>query len=181
MSVNWEKISLEERKQWAAKSIATRKANKEKIKAIREEGFRRVNGLANEIESLEKKLAELQRMEAIQPVSCALTGKALLSEEEIIKTSLPWQKSSGVYFLILGNRVVYVGQSVNVYSRIDEHTRVKSFERYAYVPCSIDMLDKLESLYIHCLRPTLNSTLKDGLTKNAPIPLNLLTKEKNHG
>lgn len=179
MSFNWEKISLEERKQRAAKSVATRKANKEKIKAMREEGFRRINGLADEIENLEKKLAELQRVEAIQAVSCALTGKALLPEEEIVKTSLPWEKSSGVYFLVSGNRVVYVGQSVNVYSRIDEHTRVKSFERYAYVPCSIDMLDRLESLYIHCLRPPLNSTLRNGLAKNAPISLDLLIKEKN--
>lgn len=179
MSVNWEKISPEERKRWAMKSVATRKANKEKIKAMREEGLRRVNGLADEIESLEKRLAELQRTEAIQIVSCTLTGKALLPEEEIVKISLPWEKFSGVYFLVSGNRVVYVGQSVNVYSRIDEHARDKSFERYAYAPCSIDMLDKLESLYIHCLRPPLNSTLRCGLAKNAPIPLDLLLKEKN--
>jgi hypothetical protein len=177
VSVNWDKISPEKRKEMAAKSVATRKANKKKIQAMKEEALRRVNGLTEEIENLEKKLAELKRMEAIQTVSCALTGKALLPEEMIVETSLPWEKSSGVYFLIANSRVVYVGQSVNVYSRIDEHARGKFFERYAYVPCSVEMLDKLESLYIHCLRPPLNGTLKCGLAKNAPIPLDLLIKE----
>jgi hypothetical protein len=177
----WENITPERRKEMVAKGLATRKANKEKIQAIKEEGIRRFYGLEDQIQQLEIKLANLRTMEAMQAVSCALTNKALLPEEDIVRASLPWEKSSGVYFLIADREIVYVGQSVNVYSRIDEHAKGKDFDRYAYVPCPIEMLDKLESLYIHCLRPRLNGSLNgsNGKVKNAPISLELLlgTKE----
>jgi hypothetical protein len=180
----WENITPERRKEIIAKRVATRKANKEKMQAIKEEGVRHFYGLTDQIQNLKIKLANLRTMEAMQAVSCALTNKALLPEEDIVRASLPWEKSSGVYFLIADREVVYVGQSVNVYSRIDEHAKGKKFDRYAYVPCPIEMLDKLESLYIHCLRPRLNGSLNgsNGKVKHAPISLELLlgTKENKN-
>jgi hypothetical protein len=172
----WQNLSPERRKEIAAKGVATRRANKEKIKAMQEEGARRYYGLADKIEELEIRLANLQTMEALQTLSCALTGRALLPAEDIVRASIPWQKSSGVYFLIENNEIIYVGQSTNVYTRIDYHVRDKSFDRYAYVPCPVEMLNKLESLYIHCLRPKLNSSVLggDGQVKLAPIRLDEL-------
>ena len=42
----WENITPERRKEMVAKGLATRKANKEKIQAIKEEGIRRFYGMA---------------------------------------------------------------------------------------------------------------------------------------
>lgn len=162
----------EERKAIAAKGCATRRARREAEKTARQDALKYAGGLREQITELEEKLAVLRRVEIMNTVSAVMTGKALLREDEIAQAALPWMKSSGVYFLLDGNEVVYVGQSVCVYSRIGQHID-KRFDRYAFVPCAIDALDKLESLYIHCLRPKLNG--KQG--KNAmcaPIALDTL-------
>ena len=49
----------------------------------------------------------------------------------------------------------------------------KRFDRYAFVPCAVDALDRLESLYIHCLRPRLNGNQRND-AKCAPIALDAL-------
>ena|SRR3990167_5482971 len=162
----------EERKAIAAKGIATRRARREVEEAARRDALKYAGGLREKIDALESKLASLERMETLNAVSAAVTGKSLLREEEIAKSALPWSKASGVYFLLDCNEVVYVGQSVNVYNRIGRHED-KQFNRYAFVPCAIDSLDMLESLYIHCLRPRLNGTQRNDATC-APIPLDRL-------
>jgi hypothetical protein len=159
----------EERKAIAAKAHASRKARREAEEAARQDALKYAGGLREEIAALETRLAGLQRMETMSLASAALTGKALLRPDEIASAALPWTKASGVYFLLDGADIVYVGQAVNVYSRISQHTD-KRFDRYAFVPCQIDALDKLESLYIHCLRPKLNGDKRDG-AKCAPISL----------
>ena len=85
---------------------------------------------------------------------------------------MPWENFSGVYFLLDGDEIVYVGQAVNIYSRIAQHTD-KQFDRYAFVLCDVDMLDNLESLYIHVLRPKLNGNQTNG-AKIAPLSLEKL-------
>lgn len=162
----------EERKAISAKGHATRRARRESIEAARQDVLKYAGGLRQQIAQLEERLAALQRMETMSAASAALTGKALLSEDEIAQAALPYAKASGVYFLLDGNDVVYVGQAVNVYSRIGQHTD-KRFDRYAFVPCSVDALDRLESLYIHCLRPILNGNHRNN-AKCAPIALDAL-------
>jgi hypothetical protein len=161
----------EERKASAAKGVATRRAKKEKREADREEALIYANGLKATIANLEFRLAALQHEEKMNVISCQLTNRALLSQDEIVKTAIPWEQSSGVYFLIAGDQIVYVGQSVNVYSRIAQHSKL--FDRYAYIPCSVDVMDRLESLYIHCFRPPLNGNM-NSVEKNAPIRLDKL-------
>jgi hypothetical protein len=73
---------------------------------------------------------------------------------------------------VLGDEVVYVGQSTNVHARIPNHAD-KEFDKYAFVPCDVDLLNKLESLYIHVLRPKLNGNL-NAQEKSAPIRFNEL-------
>jgi hypothetical protein len=159
----------EERRAIAAKSHATRRARREAEEAARLEARAYAGGLRDEIAALERRIAGMKRMETMQVVSSLLTGKALLRAEEIAAAAQPWEKLSGVYFLLYGDEIVYVGQSVNVYSRIAQHAR-KLFDRYAVVPCHAGALDKLESLYIHLLRPKLNGVQKDGACC-APISL----------
>lgn len=162
----------EERKAIAAKAHATRRARREAEEAARQDTLKYAGGLRRQIAELEERLAALQRMETMNSVSAAVAGTALLREDEIAQAALPWAKASGVYFLLEGNEVVYVGQAVNVYSRIGQHTD-KRFDRYAFVPCAVDSLDRLESLYIHCLRPRLNGNQRND-AKCAPIALSAL-------
>jgi hypothetical protein len=164
----------EERAAIARKSHATRKANNIARKESAKRGEMYSAGLQARIDSQEKKLAEMNRAVEISLATAELTGKRLLSSEEISAAALPWGGATGVYFLLDGDEVVYVGQSVNIYKRIAEH-KDKKFDRFAYLPCARDALDKLESIYIHVLQPKLNGLWNCG-AKAAPIRFDRLFK-----
>ena len=165
----------EQRRASAQKAHATREANKAKIEKERSDALVYRDGLRMQITAAEIRLAELSRQEKMNIVSAALTNKLLLTHEEIVKDALPWQTLCGVYFLVQDSAVVYVGQSVNVYSRISQHPD-KKFDKYAFVPCEANLLDRLESLYIHVLRPKLNGNIT-AQEKSAPIRFNKLFNE----
>jgi hypothetical protein len=140
-----------------------------------------VDGLRAEIAQLETKKAILaaqvekdERAMALCGYAKALTGSTLLTESEIVSNCSRFAECCGVYFLIKAGRVVYVGQSVNVYGRIYQHLVGKDFDSFAYVPCETESLDILESLYIHVLRPPLNGEQCGAPV--APIRLNKLIK-----
>ena len=69
-------------------------------------------------------------------MSDALTGKHMLIEREIVKAASPINTSDycGVYFLVKGDRVVYVGQSIHIQMRVREHAKDKDFDSFA---CSL--------------------------------------------
>ena len=162
----------EERKAIAAKALATRRANINARNSERSDALKYAGGLREKIADMEARISALQRMETLNAVSAAMTGKHLLREDEIVKSALPWNKASGIYFLVDAEKVVYVGQSVDVYSRISQH-KDKVFDRYAFVPCPVSSLDRLESLYIHLLQPLLNGNKSNGF-KCVPIELDAL-------
>jgi hypothetical protein len=164
----------EERKAIVAKRVATRQANIAKQVAEQEAMELQANGLYQKIKAMESKLANLEALGAMQNLSDKITGKALLRHDQIVESSRPWQQSSGVYFLIDEDKIVYVGQSVNIYARIPNH-HDKKFDRYSYVPCKPQLLNILESLYIHCLQPKLNFTFNGVLI--APLTLSKLLEE----
>ena len=162
----------EERSAIAKKSHATRKANKEKREEEdREARYYRAD-LYDEIRALEGKIEVLNFSYKMSQISGVLTNQSLLYAEDIIQHALPWKKSSGVYFLVHDNEIVYVGQSVHIYSRIAQH-QDKTFDRYAFVPCKEELLDVLESLYIHVLKPKLNGNYNEK-EKSAPIRFDAL-------
>ncbi|EGA2709566.1 TPA: GIY-YIG nuclease family protein [Klebsiella pneumoniae] len=165
-------MTPEARKAICAKGQATRKANREKRESEEQATPLRLDSLRKEVADLEAKLFALRDIERMSVVSAELTGKTLLMPHEIAATALPWKHATGVYFLLDGDEVVYVGQSLNVYSRISSHP-VNNFNRYAFVPCAVEALDKLESLYIHLLRPKLNGRKPDG-SPFAPLAINSL-------
>jgi hypothetical protein len=169
----------EERKAIAAKSVATRQANIAKRKAedavYKQQAQELKHGIAHLQGELNRLREEVQREARFGEAVRQLTSGVLLRESEIIEHAVPVNTACGIYFLIYEQRVVYVGQSVNVFSRIFTHTQTKKFDSYVYMPCERDMLDKLESLYIHFLSPPLNGDLHNG-NKIAPLPLNALLK-----
>lgn len=85
----------------------------------------------------------------------------LLSEEEIIKKSLPTEDyiMSCVYFLIRKGEVVYVGQSTKGFYRVLTHVGQKEFDSFSFVECSEENLDEMEAMYIAKLSPAHNHVM----------------------
>lgn len=165
----------EERKAIAAKSVATRQANIAKRKAEDAIYEQQAKELRHGIKALKAELESFKKEIQFAKATKKLTTNSLLREDEIIVHAIPVENSCGVYFLVHKKRIVYVGQSTNVFSRIVTHTQSKTFDSYVFMPCEKEMLDKLESLYIHFLLPPLNGNLHNGL-KIAPLPLTALLK-----
>lgn len=76
-----------------------------------------------------------------------------------------YKPPSGVYFLRDGAKVVYVGQTNDIFRRISEHSRggqkhgcpCKEFDNWSYVPCEDEELRKrLETLFIRFIQPKYN-------------------------
>lgn len=173
--MNWmQSRTPEERKAIAAKSVATRQKNKREQEAQRLLDIERRDSLKCEIRELEAKLDGMKKLELVNKTALMLTGKTLLREAEIVNAANTWELATGVYFLIDSGKVVYVGQSVNVYARIAQH-HDKVFDCFAFIPCEKDVLNALESLYIHVLRPPLNGNMYG--RKQAPLALNKLLGE----
>lgn len=128
-----------------------------------------VRALAATVDKWMKEAAmDISLMEA----GVALTNKRMLSEEEIVSAAGGWSSFTGVYFLIENDKVVYVGQSLNIFSRVMQHVQNKKFARVAYIPCSQDQLDAIESLYIHALKPKLNGRVHNNPdAMRAPLSL----------
>jgi len=170
--MNWmQSRTPEERKAIAAKSVATRQKNIREREAQRLVDIEQRDSLKCEIKKLKAELDSLRKLEHVNKTALTLTGKTLLREEEIVSAANTWELATGVYFLIDSGKVVYVGQSVNVYARIASH-HDKVFDSFAFIPCDKKILDSLESLYIHTLRPALNGNMQGA--KHAPMPLDKL-------
>jgi hypothetical protein len=171
--MNWmQSRTPEERKAIAAKSVATRQRNIQEREAQKLADIERRDSLKCEIKELENRLNGLEKIKLVNKTALTLTNKTLLSETDIVSAANTWELATGVYFLIDSGRVVYVGQSVNVYARIASH-HDKVFDSFAFIPCCKEMLNNLESLYIHILRPALNSNHQRGV-KYAPMSLDQL-------
>lgn len=68
---------------------------------------------------------------------------------------------SGIYFLLQCDRVVYVGQSTCVPSRIQAHalSKQKLFDRWNYVSVSTEVLNDVEAHWIMEIKPLYNNCL----------------------
>lgn len=163
----------EERQAIAAKSHAARRANKEARDKKRKDAEDRLHFLKNEIENLERIKDSMIRLRQVDDLSSRLTGKTLLCESSIVDAARQWVPLIGIYFLIKERKIIYIGQSNNILTRITTHSNSKDFDSYSYIPCDESILDKLESLYIHVYQPELNGFLTEG-RKHAPIQLHEL-------
>ncbi len=67
--------------------------------------------------------------------------------------------SSGIYFMCLGDRVVYVGRSTSVGSRIGQHVieARKVFDTILHLPWPADSLAQIEAELIRALKPEYNT------------------------
>lgn len=85
-------------------------------------------------------------------------AKTDYTHEEIVAAAIPMAFSCGIYFLIKNDEVVYVGQSVDVMSRISKHRRADTdFDFFNVVTCEPESLDEMEQAYIFALTPRYNT------------------------
>jgi len=151
----------------------------DELKRTEDELKRDIDLLRSEVSRLEHRRADLGRVLEFNEIAFNFGLKNLYSEREIVNSSKLYsdlESACGVYFLIDRSKVVYVGQSVNVFSRMREHSKSKQFSSYAYISCSKEDLNVLESLYIHVLRPPLQGKSSQGDSLAAPISLSRLLK-----
>lgn len=75
---------------------------------------------------------------------------------------------SGIYFLCRREAVIYVGQSVNVSSRIATHANegTKDFDRCFFLPVPRSQLDYVEAIFIEALEPPCNGITHGKLITN---------------
>lgn len=84
--------------------------------------------------------------------------EANLSESHIVKNSVPSGNvfKSGVYFLIKGSQIVYVGQSLQPNVRLKNHICQKDFDKVFLIETPENLLLEVESYYIKKFKPVLN-------------------------
>lgn len=175
MKINpWDLMTPEKRRRAIEKSVATRKANIAKRDSEKLATKQLHGSLSKKVLELREELSQLSQIKAVNATSKSLTGDFLLTAESIVKASSPFKKICGVYFLISNGAIVYVGQSVDVLSRLGAHEKYRFFDSYAYIELEKSQLDLVESLYIHAFNPVLNGDFGND-RKQAPISLkNLL-------
>lgn len=61
-----------------------------------------------------------------------------------------------VYFLVCDGMVVYVGQSMSLIARLQQHRPNKLFDHVFYLPVPSSQLNDMERKFIHLLKPPLN-------------------------
>lgn len=165
--------TLEQIQASVQKGIETRRRNAAKRREQEDLTKQKALDLKYKIAELESRLNELQELEQFGGQLNRLTGKTLMPESMIVESSFPYSDMSGIYFLIKDGEVVYIGQSVSIFARIAEHRKSKDFDSINWIPCKKEMLDKMESLYIHFIQPPLNGRHVNGVP-HAPINIDSL-------
>jgi excisionase family DNA binding protein len=87
-----------------------------------------------------------------------------LPASAIISRAAERKAACGIYFLILNDAVVYVGQSRDCHARLREHERDgKKFDKFHIIEAYPRDLNRLEAHYIRKLSPPLNVQRIEGV------------------
>lgn len=74
----------------------------------------------------------------------------------MVKEVFALPSGSCIYFLCKSDRIVYIGQSINIGMRIAQHILDKNFDRVFYMNIQKDDLDRIESELIEYYAPEYN-------------------------
>lgn len=79
----------------------------------------------------------------------------------VVQGGMGTQFGTGIYYLLRGNRVVYIGQSTCIINRVSNHfvARKKRFDRFTYMNAPTHMLNELELKEIITYNPEYNKSL----------------------
>lgn len=98
----------------------------------------------------------------------AAHGKAIsslhLSQVEIVANALPFVRVGGIYFLVKGAGIVYIGKSTHLLRRIAQHNNNGiEFDGYYFILCEDARATVLEEYYIKKFNPHLNIVFRGGM------------------
>lgn len=91
-----------------------------------------------------------------QNVYCGPASDGSIGLEDLLERSIKACAVSGVYFLFKRKKLLYVGQSRNVFSRVGTHARKVKFDSFTYLEYPLHLLSKYEQHYIAKFQPPLN-------------------------
>lgn len=77
-----------------------------------------------------------------------------------------WPAPCGIYFLVRGGVVVYVGKSRSPHIRVPHHTKSKKFDQVFCQFCDEEDLDRHERFYIERFKPEYNLAIPGVPRKN---------------
>ena len=77
--------------------------------------------------------------------------------------------TSGVYFFIKDQCIVYVGQSKDVFARIPTHKKRKLFDQVVFIPVPKDDLLRVERAFIRVVAPVYNDKRHTGFHQSEDL------------
>lgn len=89
---------------------------------------------------------------------------------------IPTTPRIGIYFLFRGSDLVYIGQSVDIHRRIQDHKQSKIFDSFSYIEYPEHQLSRKEKDLIKFFNPPLNVIH----ATSTEIPETLATEEFNN-
>jgi hypothetical protein len=97
-------------------------------------------------------------MSAQESAAADEVSRAMMTAEHIA-ASAGLLHRAGVYFLLRGDRIVYVGRSDNIFTRIGTHVRNNriDFDKVHTVAATGLEQERLEQLYIAAFKPEFNA------------------------
>lgn len=88
---------------------------------------------------------------------------------------------TGIYFLLLNNKVVYIGQTKNLKQRISSHKGKKKFDSFRVFPCNVEKLLMYERRWIVKFQPEYNIRKKNKSNKRkSPLTIRIPKALKDH-
>lgn len=87
-----------------------------------------------------------------------LDDRGLVDRDFIVNNATKQEIQCGIYFLIKGGEIVYIGKSIDCASRLISHRMGRNgwFDAYFVIPAEIERLDGLEAAYIAKFNPPVN-------------------------
>jgi hypothetical protein len=91
--------------------------------------------------------------------------------QDVLDNLMPFREKppiEAVYFLLRGERLVYIGETCNLARRIEAHRKDKMFDEVRYLEASsLDLRRRIaEGVFIRLLRPPLNVVAEHHREKN---------------
>lgn len=114
--------------------------------------------LGSNLEIAKVRHAEIVARMKRDPQALNIYGHKNQWPEEILANAVSYSAKCGIYFLINNNTIVYVGQSIDLWQRIQQHKekRAMMFDAVSWVACDVGKLNELELFYIDRLKPKYN-------------------------
>lgn len=83
----------------------------------------------------------------------------VIEHENLEKHKVSERKICGIYFLYNSGQLIYIGKSLDILGRINQHTKTKKFDRYSFEEVPKSELAQVEKACIEYYLPKLNTAL----------------------